>query len=334
MTDTSSATPITPQPPPPADETAAPHSPRELVTHVGRGLGTLTPRPRVSRPLIQELRHALTARDWWVLGALAEHRVLTTVQIARLAFDTDSAARHRMHTLHGLRAVDRFRPQTPVGSAPWHYVLDKAGAILLAERHGIALSEVPYRADDAIHLAFSRQLAHTVAVNDFFTTLAAAARHLPGAELELWWPERRCARAWGSLVKPDGYGVWRHYSTQVGFFAEIDLGTEPLDALVRKVAAYSRLAHTTGINTPVLFYLPGPRREYGLHQVLNDNARQVNGGGGARVLVATAIHRSGTDLAGPIWLPVGSDGTRLPLAQLPTAASILTTPCAQEWPQP
>ncbi|MFI0350893.1 hypothetical protein [Actinomadura sp. 9N407] len=36
----------------------------------------------------------------------------------------------------------------------------------------------------------------------------------------------------------------------------------------RKVDAYARLAHLTAITTPVLFVLPGPRREYGLHHAL------------------------------------------------------------------
>ncbi|MCP2341170.1 replication-relaxation family protein [Actinomadura rupiterrae] len=284
------------------------HTARQLANHVGRGLARPHPRPRVSFPLLKRLHQTLTARDWWILAALAEHRVLTTGQLRRLAFDTDSGARHRLHTLFELRAVDRFRPLTLVGSAPHHYVLDKAGALLLAERREVTLTELPYRPDDALQLAFSRALPHTVAVNDFFTRLAAAARGDPDRELTLWWPERRCGQAWGDLIRPDGYGIWRDHDRTTGFFAEIDLGTEPLDTLTHKVDRYVQLAHDTGSPLPVLFQLPGPHREYGLHQAL----------GTPPIPVATTLAALTADPAGPVWLPVGADGERQSLISLTT----------------
>ncbi len=49
---------------------------------------------------------------------------------------------------------------------------------------------------------------------------------------------------------------------------EYDTGTEPLDRLLAKVDAYAELATATDIDTPVLFWLPGPGREAALHQAL------------------------------------------------------------------
>lgn len=275
---------------------------RQLTSHVGQGLATLTPRPRLTKQTLAELQRRLTARDLWLLGMLAEHRVLTTIQITDLVFDTGTAARHRLHTLHELRAVDRFRPLTLVGSAPWHYVLGEAGARVLAAHRGTEPADLPYRPDQTPRLARSQQLAHTIAVNDFFTALAAAARGDPDTELATWWPERRCGAAWGHIIRPDGYGVWHHHGTRIDFFAEIDLGTEPLDRLIRKVDAYTRLNHTTGIHTPVLFALTSTRREYGLHTAL----------GTPPIPVATTTGNP----ADPSWLPVTGNGTRTSLAQL------------------
>ncbi len=87
--------------------------------------------------LAAALAARLTARDRWLLRMLHEHRVLTTTQITQLAFGTTRAATARLITLYQHRAVDRFRPLAPAGSAPLHFVLDEAGAAVLAAEDGI-----------------------------------------------------------------------------------------------------------------------------------------------------------------------------------------------------
>lgn len=280
----------------------------QLATHVGRGLAALEDRPRLTRQAIRALPSRLNPRDCWLLGMLHEHRVFTTTQITALAFDTATAARHRMHTLHRLRVVDRFRPLTPIGSAPWHYMLGEAGAVVLAAERGIDARELRYRPDQVVRLAGSIHLTHTLAVNDFFVSLSAAARRDPTAQLTRWWPESRCAAAWGDIIRPDGYGTWRHNHAQVDFFAEIDLGTETLDRLVRKVDAYTELARTSGILTPVLFQLNSQHREYRLHQHLGTPAVPV---------ATTTTGIAASDPAGAVWLPAGHHTARIRLADLP-----------------
>ena len=78
---------------------------------------------------------------------LCEHRVLTTGQITQLAFGTTRAATARMTTLYQYRAVDRFRPLAPAGSSPLHFILDEAGAMLLAAEDGITAADLGYRRD-------------------------------------------------------------------------------------------------------------------------------------------------------------------------------------------
>ena len=68
-------------------------------------------------------------------------------------------------------------------------------------------------------LAASQRLAHLVGVNGFFTALLRSARTRPGCRLEEWWSERRCAREWGEVVRPDGYGVWVDHGASMPFLA-------------------------------------------------------------------------------------------------------------------
>ena len=291
-------------------------------------------RPRASGRLARspqlaaELAARLTARDRWLLRMIAEHRVLTTAQVTQLAFGTTRAATARMTTLYQYRAVDRFRPLAPAGSSPLHFILDEAGAMLLAAEDGITAADLGYRRDRSMAIALSPRLAHDTGANGIFTHLAATARASSGRQaLECWWGERRCAATWGGDARPDGYGRWTEQlpgrlACTVDFFLEYDTGTEPLSRVVAKLAGYAALAARTGITTPVLFWLRSPSREAALHARLAGppppgirdaaSAAQIPG-----VPVATAT--PGTSPQGPAgaaWLPAGIPGPRLRLAQL------------------
>jgi hypothetical protein len=281
-----------------------------------------------SPQLAAALAARLTARDRWLLRMLCEHRVLTTGQITQLAFGTSRAATARMTTLYQYRAVDRFRPLAPAGSSPLHFILDEAGAMLLAAEDGITAADLGYRRDRSMAIALSPRLTHNVGANGIFTALAAAARASGGRQaLECWWGERRCAAAWGDHARPDGYGRWSEQApgqppATVDFFLEYDTGTEPLSRVTAKLAGYAALAARTGITTPVLFWLLSPRREAALHARLAGppppgirdaaSATQIPG-----VPVATAAPgASPQGPAGAAWLPAGIPGPRLRLAQL------------------
>ena len=141
-----------------------------------RATGRLARSPQ----LAAELAARLTARDRWLLRMLCEHRVLTTAQITQLAFGTTRAATARMTTLYQYRAVDRFRPLAPAGSSPLHFILDEAGAMLLAAEDGTTPAGLGYRRDRSMAIALSPRLAHDTGANGIFTTLAAAARASSG----------------------------------------------------------------------------------------------------------------------------------------------------------
>src|SRR5580693_901208 len=226
------------------------------------GTGRGQARPAVSPALLAALAGRLTARDRWLLRMLLEHRVLTTTQITALAYGSPRRAALRLGQLYRLRAVDRFRPLAAAGSSPYHWVLDQAGAEVLAAEDGLPVARLGYRRDRALDIAFSPRLAHTTGTNGVFAALARAAR-CGGGELACWWSERRCAALWGDLARPDGYGLWRDPGGQgTDFFLEYDTGTEDLPRLTAKLTGYRELATRTQIATPVLFWLAsGPRRE-------------------------------------------------------------------------
>jgi hypothetical protein len=263
----------------------------------------------------------LTARDRWLLRMLCEHRVLTSSQVTELAFGAARVANVRLSVLYRYRAVDRFRPLVPAGfagSAPLHYILDEAGAALLAAEDGITPADLGYRRDRSLEIALSPRLAHDTGTNGVFTALAAAARASGGRHaLERWWGERRCAALWGEHARPDGYGRWtEHLPGQppvvTDFFLEYDTGTEPLTRVTAKLAGYAALAARTGITTPVLFHLPSPRREAALRARLAHQAARL-----PEVPVATTCPGdSPGGPAGAAWLPADSPGPRLRLAQL------------------
>jgi hypothetical protein len=285
------------------------------------------PRPRLSAEVITALAARATPRDRWLLRMLAEHRVLTSIQIAQLAYGAPGTARHRLLTLWRLRAIDRAQPFTATGSAPMHYVLGDAGASLLAAEQGLTAAEAGYRRDLALAIFASPQLAHATGSNGVMTALAAAARTRPRTALAAWWPERRCAQQWGDLARPDAYGRWHQDGRDTDFFLEYDTGTEPVTQVAAKLPGYAALAEATGITTPVLFWFLSPARE--------DSVRPALAGG--TVPVATATPAAGSGPADRVWLPAGRDGTRLRLPDLALPVSArscgATRPAAAAPPQ-
>ncbi|GGS53769.1 replication-relaxation family protein [Actinokineospora fastidiosa] len=274
----------------------------------------------------------LTPRDKWIARMLWEHRVLTAHQITALAFPSFRSGRMRMRELYLWGVVDRFQPFVTVGTAPMHYVLAPAGAAVLAAEDGLDVKELGYRHDRVFGIAHSLRLAHTVGVNEWFTALVDRARHPhSGEQVELaaWWSETRCARHFGDLVKPDGYGRWRssdqHGDRQVEWFLEYDFGTEPLSKLAGKLSGYAALAQATGITTPLLVWLPTSRREAAARRLLAKAWRELDdrhsvpiATAAAELLNPEAAHPSPADA---VWLPLASPAgaSRRPLSGLPDA---------------
>jgi len=313
------------------------------VPHTQRSLRAPRPGRRASRdrPTPQHqtrLAARLTGRDRWLTRLVAEHRVLTSAQIAQAAFPSRHAANTRLRELYQWRVLDRFQPYTAHGNAHHHYILDSAGHTLLAHEDETDPKDLRWTPEQALSIAHSLRLAHTVAVNGFFTALIHTARG-GGGRLGAWWSEDRCGRLFGAHVRPDGYGRWTDHPTpsragEVEFFLEHDQGSEQLSRVAGKLAGYAALAAATGITTPILFRFRGSGRENTARPALAAALARLDRPDTVPVATSAADQESPVDAgpgpAGPLWLPLDPAPVtrtgRLRLAQLTTAWPHLPPP--------
>ncbi len=230
------------------------------------------------------LAQRLTDRDRYILSLVEQHRVLTTPQITQACFDHQHTAAQRLRVLAGLGLLARFRPRLDRGSAPWHYVLDSYGAMVLAVERGQDADQHRVRRDRQLALASSSQLGHRLGAAGFFTALIAHARRSEGtaelvdshneAALDDWVSSLGCR----SMVRPDGGGHWREHGRATVFVLEWDTGTEPHRRLQSKLERYaafyaelrSLIAGGWNETVPwVLFSFPGHQRELQARKALS-----------------------------------------------------------------
>jgi hypothetical protein len=167
----------------------------------------------------------------------------------------------RLSELYTLDILDRFRPKAWGNPSPFHWVLGPLGAALVAVEAGIDVADLCWRRSLVHELAASRRLALLVGLKGFFCSLVRSARTRLGCRLDEWWSERHCAREWGEVVRPDGYGIWSEADTNLPFLLEYDNGTERLERLAAKLDGYARPAAAAGHPSWVLFSFPSPRSE-------------------------------------------------------------------------
>ncbi|MGA5305945.1 replication-relaxation family protein [Nucisporomicrobium flavum] len=257
----------------------------------------------------------LTPRDRLLLDLLDAHKTFTTEQIHTLAFTSLARTRIRLGQLHDREILDRFRHYQRPGSQSWRWTVGPIGAAILAAGRGATLPRPAAVRDATARLAMSPTLAHLVVTNGFFVALTGHARTHDGARLVRWWDEARCREAVGTVVRPDGHGVWVVGGRGVPFWLEADLGTETLSRVVGKLTGYAALPPARAY--PVLFWLPSAARETNMHAHL----ARTGVPDGVSVATAAADHAADTGgPAGPVWRLVGDPG-RVSLAELAPAGN-------------
>ena len=235
---------------------------------------------RVGAAAIAALASRLTERDRLVALACYEHRVLTTEQLRRLYFRSSRRAELRLAELYELRVLDRFRPtrQPGEGSAPYHWILDEAGAHVVAACLDRERAELRWRRQRAVAIGRSRTLTHQLEVNEFFTRLTEEARDA-GGRLE-WWGERRCLAALDGQAAPDGYGRLELPGQEpVSFLLELDRATErPAERLRQKARRYARALPRSSLaqEAPlIVLAAPTPARRDNLAQALATSSAPI-----------------------------------------------------------
>lgn len=286
------------------------------------------PGDEVSWRRVQAVASQLTDRDRLILRTLSTHRVLTTHQIAELAFSSDITARHRMQKLVNVGVVDSFRPHADRGSRPLHFVLTTTGATAVAVDTGedVRLAVRRARRHRTLGVASASRLQHLLGVNGFHTALVAQSRASGDAAMVMrWLTERELGSDSGQhlVVRPDAVGTWREDDEVCTFALEYDTGTERLARLAEKLDGYAGLFDGTsydGWRFPewfgegpalALFCFTGLSREH--------NARAVFRRRGGDVPIATGVWDGTGSPAGALWLPLaGAAPYRLRLAGLGT----------------
>jgi hypothetical protein len=228
---------------------------------------------RLSEGAVAMLASHVTERDRRIALDCYEHNVLTTDQIRRLYFTNTRIAQVRLQRLYELRVLERFRPRPKAGegSRPYHWILDEAGALMVADWKGIDRSELRYTRDNGLRIAASRNLAHHVEANEFFVRLALEAGALHG-ELREWYGVRTLTHMLSGAVVPDGYGVLAMPDAKpLHALLELDRGNEPLDVLRSKAKRYVEMlpqSSLSDLDPVVILATPSDRRTRSVRSAL------------------------------------------------------------------
>lgn len=191
------------------------------------------------------LADRLSDRDWQIIEIVNRLRLVTGQQLERLYFQSLSGhAREvvrgrvlrRLVRWHVLAVSPRRIGGAARGSAGAAFALGSAGAHLYAERQATHAARQRVRHPG---LPTERTVRHTLAVSELYVSLVEQAP-LHGAsvvsfaaEPACWWPS-----GVGGYVKPDVYTLLALGTVRDHWWVEVDLATESLPTLKRKLGVY------------------------------------------------------------------------------------------------
>ncbi|MEX2556588.1 MAG: replication-relaxation family protein [Actinomycetota bacterium] len=254
---------------------------------------------RTERFRLQRIASSLTPRDVQILLYLYDHKVLTTEQIYRLCFTSQARTQDRLLKLLELELIRRTRPRKRPGSLPYHYILDTAGALVVAEHLGIELRELDFRSDRRLGLIESPRLCHLRDLNTFFSFLIWACRTSGDLyHLKHWHSEEVCRKRWDDHITPDGMGVLEGPEGLIEFLLELDRGTENHNRLEQKIRRYRIIAGANGAPRLLLFCFNSAQREARAREALD---------GSRFILATTSLDRHRADPLGSVWRPLRAD---------------------------
>jgi hypothetical protein len=222
------------------------------------------PRRFTAQDVVRLASH-LTGRDRQIALDCFDHHVLTTSQIKRLHFTDTRTTVARPNVLYRLRVLDRFRPSLlrGRGHAPYHWILDEGGALIVAAHKDVERSKLGWQHSVAVSVATSPKLTHHLEVNEFVVRLAVEAQATGGA-LTYWYGERWLHRAFAGRLIPDSYAALGFRDRPaLHMLVELDRGTETLETLRLKAARYEQTIDYQfwrKVDPIVLFVVPSERR--------------------------------------------------------------------------
>jgi hypothetical protein len=124
--------------------------------------------------------------------------VLTANHLCEMFFDTRGRGLVRLKQLYEMGVLDRFQPyREGGGSEPYHYVLGRDGAAMVAAWTGADVDKAVrrYRGNFGTALARRAVLRRSVAVSGFYARLVATQRVNPRCRLRDWLQPEEVAKS-------------------------------------------------------------------------------------------------------------------------------------------
>jgi Replication-relaxation len=291
----------------------------------------------VSAERVFELARHLTERDRAIALALYEHQLLTTDQLTLLFFSSKRRAQDRLRFLYEERVLDRFYPPRPygLGKPQAHWLLDEAGAIVVAASLGLERKRLGWqRRDD---WGSHPQLLHRLQANRFVSDLIGATLANGSLGVSEWWGSRIAASRLADPSQhgrpiPDGGFFLETGDGPIECYLEWDRGTETLARLTHKLKLYWHAeVHSSderGGRVNVLFVVPTERR---LHALVDAVAADTERRRHARdnwftpswpLLVALTDELAEHGPLGRIWRSLRDPVQRLRLLELTTRTEL------------
>lgn len=191
---------------------------------------------QISRQWVKENCTNVTERDMGLLKIIHQHKLVRRDQIQTLypKFPSTDFLNKRLKILYNKHIIDRIYPPVGIGkgSSKQHICLDRAGAILL----DLEKFNKPINLDRSGNKSLPLGWEHRVMINDYKCKIIDTCLNV-GATLKLMWTEYPYAYN-DTRIIPDITCLIVHEGKGILLFIEVDLGTEDIPYVKRKIDSY------------------------------------------------------------------------------------------------
>jgi hypothetical protein len=191
---------------------------------------------QITKQWVKENCYNITDRDMGLLRLLADRRLLRRDQIERLyrEFPSTDYLNKRLNILYRKHVIDKIYPPVGLGkgSSKQHICLDRAGVILL----GIEKYNKPIKVDKDGNRSLPLGWEHIVMLNEYECRIREFFNGVQdevlmyNVEEPLYYNDTK--------IIPDIFCLIKHNGKGYLFFIEVDLGTEDIPYVKKKIDSY------------------------------------------------------------------------------------------------
>lgn len=196
---------------------------------------------QITKQWVKENCKNITSRDLGLLKLLYENnrRILRRDQIETLypEFASTDRLNKRLKLLYKMHVIDRVYPPVGIGkgSSQQHICLDRAGIILL----GLEKYNKPVNYDLHGNKCFPLGWEHKLKINDYKCNITNICKTI-GAKILMYNVEKPIAYNGKKLI-PDIFCMLQYNNKGYLFFIEVDMGTEDIPYIKKKIDSYKEL---------------------------------------------------------------------------------------------